>query len=258
MKEHVWINSRNKKLSAMIHHPSNDVDPPIVIICHGFTGEKIGGSQFYLNIANSIETAGFAVLRFDYAGSGESEGTFAVDTTITGWKTDLQNTINYIKEDSIYKKSKIFILGHSLGGSIALLHEDPERLISGRIGVAPEILPEENYRNKILGPELWSASKNGQTISHFFGKSYSLEPYFVQDILEHHHNTLEASKAYNCPVLLIHGTEDDAVSADFSKLFYEQYSGPKTLTLIDNADHGFSRHLTELKENILSFISNNS
>jgi alpha-beta hydrolase superfamily lysophospholipase len=242
----------------MLHHPEGSVSPPIVIFCHGFTGEKVGGSQFYLHLANAIEAAGYAVLRFDYAGSGESEGAFAVDTTVTGWKSDLQSVVAWVKHHAIYENSPIYILGHSLGGCIVLLHEDPKNLIAGRIAIAPEVLPEENYRKSILGPELWAESVDGKTISHFFGKGYSLEPYFVRDMLEQKHHPLEASKSYSCPVLLIHGTEDNAVPASGSSLFYDQYTGPKELNLIDGADHGFSRHLPQLKKSILTFLFANT
>lgn len=47
MKEHEWIESRGKRLSAMIHTPQRTEISPVVIVCHGFTGEKVGGSQYY-------------------------------------------------------------------------------------------------------------------------------------------------------------------------------------------------------------------
>ncbi|MBB3128669.1 alpha-beta hydrolase superfamily lysophospholipase [Paenibacillus rhizosphaerae] len=258
MKEHVWINSRNKRLSAMLHQQEGSHDPAIVIFCHGFTGEKVGGSQFYLHLANAIEAAGYAALRFDYAGSGESEGEFAIDTTVTGWTTDLQHVIAWVTSQKSYENSPIYILGHSLGGCIALLCDDPKHRIAGRIAIAPEVFPEENYRNSILGPVLWRESENGKIISHFFGKSYSLEPGFVRDMLDKKHDPIEASKSYDCPVLLIHGTEDDAVPFSGSKSYYNQYSGPKELHLIEGADHGFSRHLTELKACIIKFLNVNA
>lgn len=242
----------------MLHFQEGSVNQPIVIFCHGFTGEKVGGSQFYLHLANAIEADGYAVLRFDFAGSGESEGEFAVDTTVTGWKSDLQSVVDWVKHDTAYENSPIYILGHSLGGCIVLLHEDPENLIAGRIAIAPEIQPEENYRKSILGPALWAESEAGKTISYFFGKGYSLEPYFVRDMLEQKHDPIEACKSYSCPVLLIHGTEDDAVPVSGSRLFYHEYIGPKELNLIEGADHSFSRHLSELKKRILMFLFANT
>ncbi|OZB92430.1 alpha/beta hydrolase [Paenibacillus sp. XY044] len=257
MKEHKWIQSRNKRLSAMLHQQEGSQSPAIVIICHGFTGEKVGGSQFYLHLANAIEAAGYAVMRFDYAGSGESEGGFAADTTVTGWKTDLNNVVAWVRGQEAYEHSPIYILGHSLGGCIALLHDDPKHLIAGRIALAPEVFPEENYRNTILGPALWKESENGRTISHFFGKGYSLEPGFVRDMLDENHDPIAASQSYDCPVLLIHGTEDHAVPVRGTRLFYNQYPGPKELQLIEGADHGFSHHLTELNACIIKFLNAN-
>jgi alpha-beta hydrolase superfamily lysophospholipase len=254
VKDHVWIESRGKRLSAMVHQPQGVSNPPVVIVCHGFTGEKVGGNQFNLHVANGIEAAGFAVVRFEYAGSGESEGEFAVDTTITGWKSDLREVVHWVKKQPALQKGPLFLLGHSLGGCVVLLHEDTDHLISGRIALAPVIHPEENFREIILGPQMWAASLAGETISHFFGKGYFLQPNFVRDIARQNHSPLQVGQTYADPVLLIHGTEDPAVPAEGSRQFYQEYNGPKELFLIEGADHSFSRHMAELREKIVEWL----
>ncbi|NGQ93632.1 alpha/beta hydrolase [Brevibacillus sp. SYP-B805] len=254
MKDHVWVNSRGKRLSAMVHHPDNSPQPDVVIFCHGFTGEKVGGSQLNLRLAQAIEAAGFAVIRFEYAGSGESEGNFASDTTISGWKADLQQVVAWVKKQPHFQDSRLYLLGQSLGGCIVFLHEDPDRLIAGRIGISPVIRPLEDFRERILGPALWAASEAGKTISDFFGKNYSLEPSFVRDILEHKHNPLAACQSYDSPVLLIHGTADVPVPAEGSCLFYETYAGPKELLLLEGGDHSLAQHFEKVKEKVVEWL----
>lgn len=258
MKYHAWIESRGERLSAMVHHPEGQERPPVVVFCHGFTGEKVGGNQFNLHVANAVEASGFAAVRFDFAGSGESEGEFAVDTTITGWQTDLHEVIHWVKEQPAYRESLLFLVGHSLGGSIVLLHQDPDPVIAGRIALAPAIHLEENFREIILGPNLWAASEAGETISHFYGKGYSLEPHFVRDLVLHKHAPLAASKQYTEPVLLIHGSDDPAVPVDGSRQFFREYAGPKELVVIDGADHGFSRHMPKLQETVVTWLREQS
>lgn len=255
MKEHYWIESRGKRLSAMMHTPTGVENPPVIILCHGFTGEKVGGSQFLLRIATALEAAGHAVVRFDFAGSGESEGSFETDTTMTGWQSDLRQVIRWTKERPAFRKSPLFLLGHSLGGCIVLLHEDEQIPIMGRIALAPVIFPESNFREIILGPELWAAAESGQTISHFYGKSCSLQPDFVRDIRTRQHAPLLASENYRDDVLLVHGSADAAVPVKGSEAFFEAYRGPKELHILDEADHNFSRHVPQLQEKLVAWLS---
>lgn len=254
MKEHVWIESQGRRLSAMIHIPAGAEKPPVVIFCHGFTGEKVGGNQFLLQVANAVEAAGFAVVRFDFAGSGESEGSFAEDTTISGWLADLRHVVAWTKRQPAFRDSPLFLLGHSLGGCIVLLHEAQEHPVAGRIALAPVVFPEANFRDIILGRELWEASASGETISHFYGKGFSLKPAFVRDLTERQHAPLLACKGYSEPILLVHGSADPAVPAEGSRQFFEQYAGPKEYVLIEDADHSFSRHVPQVREKLTAWL----
>ena len=100
MKEHIWIPSRGKRLSAMLHLPAFlTPDTPLIVCCHGFTGDKIGANQLTLNLAKELVKAGYGALRFDFLGSGDSEGKFATDTVVAGWQEDLNNVMGWIKGD---------------------------------------------------------------------------------------------------------------------------------------------------------------
>lgn len=255
MKEHTWIERNGKRLSAMVHMPEHAENPPVIIFCHGFTGEKVGGNQFVLRLAQAVEAAGYAAVRFDFSGSGESAGEFARDTTISGWKDDLRTVVEWVSEQSAFRESPKYLLGHSLGGCIVLLHDDGNIPVAGRMALAPVIHPKENFHDSILGPDLWAAAESGETISHFYGKGMSLQPDFVRDLIENEHSPLKACRTYDTPVLLLHGTADTAVPAEGSRQFAHVYEGPVTLCLIHEADHSFSRQMEELQEKILGWLS---
>ncbi|MCK9905626.1 prolyl oligopeptidase family serine peptidase, partial [Frankia sp. Cpl3] len=82
----------------------------------------------------------------------------------------------------------------------------------------------------------------------------TLEPAFAHDIVAKKHSPLEACKSYQSPVLLIHGEEDAAVPAEGSRVFYQAYGGPKEFHRLAGADHGFSRHVSQLKEKIIAWL----
>ncbi|KQL48557.1 hypothetical protein AN963_01770 [Brevibacillus choshinensis] len=255
MKDHKWVERNGKRLSAMIHTPEKVENPPVIIFCHGFTGEKVGGNQFVLRLANTVEAAGYAAVRFDFSGSGESAGEFERDTTISGWKDDLHIVVEWVQEQPAFQNSPIYLLGHSLGGCIVLLHDDANLPVAGRMALAPVIHTQENFHDTILGPELWAAAESGERISHFYGKGMALQPDFVRDIIQHGHSPLKACQTYDNPVLLIHGTADTAVPAEGSEHFTKVYAGPKELYLIEEADHSFSRQMEQLQEKIVGWLS---
>lgn len=255
MKDHKWIERNGKRLSAMIHLPDVVANPPVVIFCHGFTGEKVGGNQFVLRLANAVEAAGYAAIRFDFSGSGESAGIFEQDTTISGWTDDLRNVVEWTRQEPLFRDSPVFLVGQSLGGCIVLLHDGTKQPVAGRIAIAPVVDPKQNFHDTILGPELWEAAAAGQTISHFYGKGFSLRPDLVHDILEHGHSPLAACQSYRDPVLLVHGTEDTSVPAAGSTRFAEAYGGHVELLLMEGADHSFSRQMDLLQQKIVEWLS---
>lgn len=252
MKVHEWILSRGKRLSAIVHKPDlPEAKTPVVICCHGFTGEKVGANQLMLNLAKRIATVGF-VVRFDFAGSGESEGEFAADTTVKGWQEDLCSVVDWVKAQPEMVNLPLYLLGHSLGGLIALAYSG--HALAGRIALAPVVRPIANFRDVILGKEFWEQAKNGLPVANFYGKAFSLEPGFVHDLLVGDYNPLAAAENYTDSLLLIHGDSDAAVLLAGSEELYSRYGGPKDLQIMA-ADHVFAGRHTELAERITGWLS---
>lgn len=250
MRDHEWISSRGKRLSAMVHTPDTPAaGGPVAVFCHGFTGDKVGANQLMLNLAKALEAAGIAVVRFDFAGSGDSEGVFAADTTIAGWRQDLANVLGWVGRR--FAARPVYLLGHSLGGLVALTNTD--RAVAGRVALAPVVYPEENFRATILGPELWAKAVKGETVANFYGKGFSLDGGFVRDLLAVDYDPLAAAAAYDAPLLIVHGANDAAVPMAGSEELYDGYGGPKKLAVID-ADHVFTGRHGELGALVASWL----
>lgn len=237
MKDHRWIPSRGHRLSAMLHIP----DPfapkrPVVMICHGFTGDKVGANQMNVKLAADLEQAGYAAVRFDYLGSGDSDGEFASDTTVSGWQIDAANVVRWTTNQPELKGHPLVLYGHSLGGLIVLTHKDPEGRVAARMVFAPVVDAVGNMRTNILGPDLWQKSFHGELIANFFGKAFSLKPQFVKDLTETHYDPLHDAAKLTTPLLVLHGTADAAVPIEGSRVLHERYQGPKVLKVMD-VDH---------------------
>jgi len=64
--------SHGYSLSAYLHIPQTERIPPIVILFHGFTGNKIESGRLYVDLSRELCKEGVAVMRFDYRGHGIS------------------------------------------------------------------------------------------------------------------------------------------------------------------------------------------
>lgn len=253
MKQHVWVTSQNRKLSVVFHmKEEQEQQKAIVICCHGFTSDKIGTNQLMLNIAKAIAAEGIIPVRFDFSGSGESEGEFAEDTLVSGWLEDVGNVFNWVKGQPQFSGLPIYLLGHSLGGLIALTFNDAS--IAGRLVLAPVVKPVENFRDSILGPELWQRSVKGETVANFLNKGFSISPRFARELVEQEYQPLIKAGAYQAPICIIHGDADMVVPLAGSQELYGLYTGEKQLEVIP-ADHVFAGKHSELTSLLVGWLT---
>lgn len=254
MKDHIWVSSRNKRLSVMVHTPIGFCQgTPVVVFSHGFGGDKVGSNQLTKNLADFIEQLGYSVVRFDYAGSGDSEGDFAHDTSVIGWRKDLENILEWVHEQAEFKQSSILLYGHSLGGLVVLTHPADDRRIVGRIVFAPVTQAVENFRNIIFGQDLWQQALRGESIQNFYGRALTLNPQFVQDILAHRYSPIENLVGNMQPLLLIHGTADVVVPLAGTQGVFNAYNGQKELAITD-FDHIAAGQQNELQQIIRKWL----
>lgn len=79
--------------------------------------ETILGHKPFLVIADHLTRNGFAVLRYDKRGVGQSKGDFA-RATVQDFTADAESAINYLKTRKEVNKSAIGLIGHSEGGMV--------------------------------------------------------------------------------------------------------------------------------------------
>ncbi|HEY3424814.1 MAG TPA: alpha/beta fold hydrolase [Negativicutes bacterium] len=254
MKEHVWVASRSKRLSVMIHIPNTFTEgTPLIISCHGFTGDKIGANQLTLNLAKAMEQSGFAVIRFDYLGSGDSDGDFAADTLVTGWQQDLSSIFTWVKSQQRFSTSPIILYGHSLGGLVTLTHKEFSKDIAARIVFAPVVNAIADFRDTILGPELWQKSLHGEPIENFYGKGFKLNSQLVQDLVNNNYDPVGDMTQLTTPLLIVHGTADMVIPIQGSQELYKRYRGLKNFESLD-VDHVATGAHQALQEVIVGWL----
>ncbi|MEL6632798.1 MAG: alpha/beta fold hydrolase, partial [Bacteroidota bacterium] len=117
MRSHrlTFPNRKGLQLSAVLDVPIGNKPRAYALFAHCFTCGK--SLRAIRNISLSLTQAGFAVLRFDFAGIGESEGAF-FETNFSTNVSDLLDAASFLEQ--AYKGPQLLI-GHSLGGAAVLM-----------------------------------------------------------------------------------------------------------------------------------------
>ncbi len=95
--------------------PDAGPSTPCVLLVHGF-GEHCGR---YGHVAQRLVEAGYAVLRFDYRGHGQSSGPRGHVLHFDDYLNDLEGAHELLRRR--FPSAPLFLLGHSQGGLITLL-----------------------------------------------------------------------------------------------------------------------------------------
>src|SRR3990172_7559567 len=83
-----------ERIAAVLHLPSGSRPAPCVVASHGLAASK--DSDKYLQLAESLVRVGIACCRYDFRGSGESEGRYA-DTTVQARIQDLKAVLGCLR-----------------------------------------------------------------------------------------------------------------------------------------------------------------
>jgi len=106
-----FAGSTGAQLHGVLHVPDGDAKGS-VLLAHCFTCSK--DLHTMTRLANGLADGGYAVLRFDFTGLGDSEGDFAT-STIGNDVRDLVRAATTLVEQGY---GPCGMLGHSLGGAV--------------------------------------------------------------------------------------------------------------------------------------------
>lgn len=145
------------KLAGELTYPSTgDVFPGIVLVSGHDGGppadrnDEITGHKYFLVISDLLTKRGYAVLRFDNRGVGESSGSYATASD-DEYASDAAAALKWLRESSGINLSATGFLGHSQGGAkslIAATKEKPDYIVTlGSLGT--ETIAEDIIRQNI-------------------------------------------------------------------------------------------------------------
>ncbi|XRD81925.1 alpha/beta fold hydrolase [Dyella halodurans] len=125
--ETMQIPSHGSLMNALAYVAGGAGPHPVVILLHGFPGNERN-----LDLAQDMRRAGWDVAYFNYRGSWGSPGGFSFSHSID----DVASAVAYLREPENAKRlrldpSRIVLVGHSMGGFMALQGASADPAIRG-------------------------------------------------------------------------------------------------------------------------------
>ncbi|UQZ34785.1 alpha/beta hydrolase [Paenibacillus sp. PK3_47] len=245
MKRNIVIRHNQEELTASIHYPEGGKGStgrckdrvPLAVICHGFVGNRIGVDRIFVKAARELAKDGYMVIRFDYAGCGESSGNYGsedMESMIAQTRTVLDYGIGSADVDP----QRVTLIGHSLGGAVALLAGVRDRRVKNLVLWAAVGYPFNDIV-KIVGRESYDRSVKDGSADH---AGYAFTPVYFNSLAAF--QPFQEAGKFSGDVLVIHGTSDDVIPVDYAflyqKLFWTRPEGRCDKEIIFQGDHTFS------------------
>lgn len=238
-RESVVLSNEGEKIFGILHLPKHVIKPPCVLICHGLGGHKTGRYRVYVDLAESLVKAGLAVFRFDFRGSGDSEGSFS-EMTLTGEISDAGKALDFLYKDPRVDNERIGVFGRSMGGAVAVLS-------SASFGHVKSIVLWAPMFNGEQWMHLWAQVRDGKATDEESEEMRRINgqvagiPFYAEMFNMHIDKELKA--LHDVPLLIIHGDNDPVISMQHSEMYHlerRHSSAPTEFIQLPGADHDFT------------------
>ena len=225
----MFINDDGIQLSAVLEKPEAGGSCPLVILLHGFTSAK--DRPHNIQAASAMREAGFATLRFDLYGHGESGGEFR-NHTLLKWISNTMAVIDYARSLGY---EDLYLSGHAQGGLVAALAGGMESdRIRGLILRAPAFMIPQGARDGLLLGRSFDPGHIPDSIPTI--KDLELDGDYIRTAQSIH--VEDAVDRFKGPVLILHGDRDGIVPLRYSQRAQEVYASAE-LIVMKGQNHGF-------------------
>ena len=242
IKEDIYIESYDGLKLHSVYVKSVSESDKLIIMFHGYRSS-------YKDFACAFEyysKLGFDMIVVDQRAHGKSEG--KIISYGVKERFDVVSWVEYAKE-RFGNDIDIFIDGISMGASTVMMAADKVKGIKGIIADCGYTSPKEIIMcvAKSMGvPKIFVYPVG--LMARIFGR------------FDYSYSTKEALANTSIPIILVHGLEDDFVPSYMTEENYNSCASVKTMILVENAIHGYSFLVDELrvKAALEKFITENT
>lgn len=217
----VTIESGGRGLHGVLHLPE-DPAAGAFVFCHPFAEEKKCAHRTMVEAARAFAEAGWAALRFDLRGCGDSPGEFG-ECDLSGWGADLHSALDWLRGELSPRRAGL--LGLRLGGALAARvaeeRDDVDCLVLWEPIVDGERYIHENLRRSII-KAMMTRHEGGEDADGAAGQAHALgegtvdfDGYQVPERMREQiaaSNLLDQPRGFPGPVLVVNLSTSDSVA----------------------------------------------
>lgn len=265
-----WDNTaeRDSETGILLGAEALDLGPrdaeAVVVLVHGF----VGASNNFWELPQRLADSGYRVRAMRLPGHGVSPRDFAKtpgDEILAAVRAEVRSLRD--------QHARVFLVGHSMGGALSTLVASTEN-VDGLILAAPYFGITYHWYY-VLPPELWTTLTGPFVRWIYKGDAFICvkRPEAKAEILSYRWipaqgsrtllklgqraNTQDTLAKVSCPVLVLHGRDDQAASPTAAQKAFEALgSQSKKLIWLENSDHHifWDYDREQVVEEILQFL----
>jgi len=220
-------NEDGQQLSGRLELPADQKPHNFALFAHCFTCNKNLGAV--RNISRALSAAGYAVLRFDFTGLGESDGEFA-ETNFSGNVEDLIAASDYLTKNH---KAPTLLVGHSLGGAAAIFAASKIESIKAVATIGAPSNPV--HVTHLLKSSLEEIETQGRSVVNIGGRDFTIKKQFLEDLRTK--SLPDVAENLRKALLVMHSPQDTIVGIKNAEEIYIAARHPKSFVSLDGADH---------------------
>ncbi|WP_374965406.1 alpha/beta hydrolase family protein [Lysinibacillus sp. RS5] len=243
----VTVENEGRKIPATLVLPKGEGPFPLVVINHGFAGNRHEGEGLKA-IAQSLAESGISSIRMDFAGCGDSTADF-LEFNLTNNESDSNAVLNYALKNAPIDTNKLGILGYSLGGRLSLMITDRD---DNPYKAMALIAPAANsyIDNKA---ELATAQEKGYNEIEWFGNTLHVGAKHYEDLIAS--NAIIEKLTKKIDTVVISGSKDDLVTPEVAMDVANKIGAE--FVNVQGADHGYGFYSdqTEHREQVVKTVT---
>lgn len=123
-----YFESGGRTLFAWLHRPAGAVAEHGVLICPPLGHEQVHSHRTLRHLADMLAGQGFAVVRLDYDGTGDSDGAEDDLQRMATWQANVSDAVEWLRSEG--GCGKISLLGLRMGATLAALYAEKNEVES--------------------------------------------------------------------------------------------------------------------------------